>query len=192
MALARLGHRVIGVDASTEAIAHARRHARGEGLDVEFVHGDMRSPPAGLAGLDAAICLGNSLAYLDAQALDSFARDLARLLVPGGGVMLDDGFAAESILPSFDDAERRMSAGGITVRSRNRYDAARGLIVSRYVFQRGAEEFEGEAVHHVLPACRIVGALDAAGFREVRLHDGTSDAGYRPASPRLVVTARRP
>lgn len=44
--LARRGHRVTGVDLSAEAIGHARRAAAG--LDVEFVHADMREiPPAG-------------------------------------------------------------------------------------------------------------------------------------------------
>lgn len=62
--LARRGHRVTGVDLSAEAIGHARRAVADPGLDVEFVHADMREIPRD-NGLDAVVCLGNSFGYLE-------------------------------------------------------------------------------------------------------------------------------
>ena len=64
LTLAARGHRVTGVDISTEALGYARRAAAAAGVDVEFVESDMRQVRRGGA-FDAAVCLGNSFGYLD-------------------------------------------------------------------------------------------------------------------------------
>lgn len=44
-------------------------------------------------------CLGNAFGYLEHQETEQFLCDLAGLLTPGGSLILDYGFVAESLLP---------------------------------------------------------------------------------------------
>ena len=88
IALARLGHRVTGIDVSAEAITFARRAAAAEGVDVSFQVGDMRSVPLTTA-FDAAVCLGNSFGYLDIAGTRAFLAALAQAIRPGGALVID-------------------------------------------------------------------------------------------------------
>jgi SAM-dependent methyltransferase len=150
LALAARGHRVTGVDISTEAIAHAREAARTADLDVTFAQADMRAIPTG-AAFDAAICLGNSFGYLDPAGARAFVAALAKAIRPGGGLAIDCKLAAESVLPGPDGTvePRIMCAGDITVEATNSYDIATSTLISRYRFSRGTETIDATALHHV-------------------------------------------
>ena len=188
--LAARGHRATGVDLSEEALGHARAAAAAAGLDVALVHGDMRDPlPAG--PYDLALCLGNSLGYLETAELRRFAAALAAAVAPDGGVVLDCACAAESILPGWSGEAREMSAGGIDVLASAEYDAAGGRILSTYRLRRGDEEVTATAVHHVHTTAAILDCLAEAGFGDAALHDGPGDGPFRVGAGRLMMTARR-
>ncbi|MBI2297877.1 MAG: class I SAM-dependent methyltransferase [Armatimonadetes bacterium] len=84
LALAERGCEVVGFDLSHEALEQAR--AQAGALPVRFVEagfGGMAA--AGEGRFDAVICLGNSLPHLlDRRALRRTARDIAKVLRPGG------------------------------------------------------------------------------------------------------------
>ena len=77
--LARLGARVTGVDAANETVAAARVHAVGAGLDIDYRQGDA----AAVAGqqFDLITCFEVIEHVTDPTV---FVADLARLLAPGG------------------------------------------------------------------------------------------------------------
>ncbi|MCM3883486.1 cyclopropane-fatty-acyl-phospholipid synthase family protein [Frankia sp. R82] len=198
LALAARGYRVTGVDLSAEALEHARRTAASApaaasaaaGDAVTFVHGDMREL-AGLGVFDAAVCLGNSFGYLDTAGTRAFARALAAVVRPGGGLVIDVGAAAESILPDFTGQVRRMTTGDIVVEMSGRYDVADSRQISQYRFVQGAQELRTTAVHHVRTSGHIGELLDEAGFTDLRRYGGLDGAAYTVGAPRLLVTARR-
>ncbi|MFI6513072.1 SAM-dependent methyltransferase [Streptosporangium sp. NPDC050855] len=190
LALAARGHRVSGVDISAEAIGYARRAAAEAGLDVELAVADMRDVPRD-GSFDAAVCMGNSFGYLDLTGAREFVAALAAAVRPGGGLVVDFNAAAESVLPGYRGEPRRMEAGGIVVTTTTGYDAARSVLLSRYHFRRGAEEFESTALHHVYTSAHLGGLLTEGGFVDVGLFGGPDDAPFGIGSGRLLLTARR-
>ncbi|MDI5982414.1 class I SAM-dependent methyltransferase [Amycolatopsis magusensis] len=186
--LARRGHRVTGVDLSAEAIEHARRAAAG--LDVEFVQADMREIPRD-AGFDAVLCLGNSFGYLELDGLREFAAALGGAVRPGGGLVVDFGSAAESVLPGYRAEPRTMRTGDITVLASSEYDVAGSRMFSRYRFTRGEEEVDVTAIHHVYTVAQLVDLLSGNGFTDIELFGGPDGEAYDIGSGRLLLTARR-
>src|SRR5688572_11522661 len=121
LALAGRGCRVTGIDVSAEAVAFARAATDGiDGIDLRV--GDMAAVPTDLR-VELAICMGNSFGYLDHDGTRRFMADLATVVVPGGHLVLDYGFVAESLLPGLSIEEPPMTLGGIEAVSVNEYDA---------------------------------------------------------------------
>jgi cyclopropane fatty-acyl-phospholipid synthase-like methyltransferase len=191
LALAARGHRVTGVDVSTEAVEHARRAATAAGLDVAQRDVEMRDLPRD-GSFDAAVCLGNSFGYLDLAGLREFVAALAGAVRPGGGLVVDTSTAAESVLPGFvDGAPRDAVTGDIAVTGSNDYDVARSRLLSRYVFTRGTQVERVTAVHHVFTAAQLGEVLVDGGFTAVDRFGGPDGAPFVVGSPRLLLTARR-
>ena len=152
--LARLGCRVTGIDVSAEAIAHARRSAADERLEVDLRVGDVRNLPAD-ERVDLAICMGNAFGYLDHAATQVFLADLARIVVPGGALVLDYGFVAESFLPGLALEEEPMTIGGVEATSVNTYDTADSRWLTEFTFRRGDEVHRGTSVQYVYTAAEV-------------------------------------
>jgi SAM-dependent methyltransferase len=87
--LARRGYRVTGVDLSEPSLALARDAASAEGLEIDFLHADMRDLP--FAGeFDAAVNLFTSFGYLESEEEDERAvAAMAGALRSGGRLFLE-------------------------------------------------------------------------------------------------------
>ena len=188
--LARKGVRVTGVDVSSEAVGHAREAASAEGLDVDLRVGDMSTLPADVRA-DAAICMGNAFGYLEHEATVAFLADLAGIVVPGGALVLDYGFVAESLLHGLSPVEPPMTLGGIEAEAVNAYDVAASRWLTSFTFRRGDEEHRGTSVQHVYTSGEVVRLVRAAGFTGVELLADPDGAPYELGSPRLLLVARR-
>lgn len=81
--LAARGHRVIGVDATPEMLAHARRALP----DADLRDGDLAALPVETASVDAAVC---ALALQHCERLGPPVVDLARVVRPGGRLVVSD------------------------------------------------------------------------------------------------------
>lgn len=87
--LAEHGWTVTCLDASTEALAQARKNAAERGVDIEFVHGDVTMlDQTGLTGpfdllLDIGCCHG-----LGAEGKASYAKGLVPLAAPGATLFM--------------------------------------------------------------------------------------------------------
>jgi SAM-dependent methyltransferase len=188
--LARLGCRVTGLDVSTEAVGFAMAAAADGGLDVDLRVGDMRALPAD-PRVDLAICMGNAFGYLDHAGTEAFLAELARLVVPGGALVLDYGFAAESLLPGVALVEEPMTIGGVEATQVNEYDTARSRWLTRFTFRRGDQEHRGTSVQHVYTAAEVGRMVTAAGFAAVEQYGDPDGSPFRLGSPRLLLVARR-
>jgi SAM-dependent methyltransferase len=190
LALAARGCAVTGVDLSPEAIEHARRAAERAGLDVVLTLADMRSVPQDGA-FDAALCLGNSFGYLPPAETRRFVAALADAVRPGGGLAIDVGIAAESVLPGWTGEPRTMRTGDITVDAWSTYDVTASRLLSHYTFRRGEQAVTATAVHHLYTTGHLSEVLREGGFDDVRLFAGPDGAPFRVGSPRLILTARK-
>jgi ubiquinone/menaquinone biosynthesis C-methylase UbiE len=89
VAAAGLGCRVTGIDISEDMLAVARARARGAGVDVEFVRGDMRALPFTRV-FELVTCWYDSLNYLlEPQELKQAFEGAAGALT-GGGLLIFD------------------------------------------------------------------------------------------------------
>jgi SAM-dependent methyltransferase len=189
LALARRGCRVTGIDVSTEAVAYARSAAAGvSGVDLHV--GDMAAVPTDLR-VDLAICMGNSFGYLDHEGTRRFLAGLATVVVPGGHLVVDYGFVAESLLPGVRLEEPPTTLGGIEAVSVNEYDAVNGRWLTRFTFRRGEEEHRGVSVQHVYTAAEVIRLTGEAGFTATDLYGDPDGTPFRLGSPRLLLVARR-
>ncbi len=87
--LTRRGFRVTGLDLSEELLERARRRTADEGLDITFIQGDMRDPPAAHA-YDLLVNFFTSFGYFredgeNARVLEAISRALR----PGGRFLMD-------------------------------------------------------------------------------------------------------
>jgi arsenite methyltransferase len=90
---------VVGIDISTESLAVARGQAEAAGLAarVEFVEGDAEALPLEDGSVDGALCECAVCTFPDKPAA---ARELARVLRPGGRLALSDMTAEPERLPA--------------------------------------------------------------------------------------------
>jgi SAM-dependent methyltransferase len=88
VALARLGYRVLAIDFSRRLLDELADRTRG--LAVEAIAGDIRDVARlAPAGLDLAVCMGDTLAHLEREAdLDRVFHGVAGRLVAGGRLVL--------------------------------------------------------------------------------------------------------
>jgi SAM-dependent methyltransferase len=86
--LAQRGARVTGVDADAFFVEHARADAAARGVDVEYVHGDMRELPWD-GRFDAAVNWFTSFGYFDDQGNRAWLETVRRTLKPGGRLAID-------------------------------------------------------------------------------------------------------
>lgn len=81
--LVDLGHRVVGVDGSPEMLERARAAAPG----TDFRDGDLTALPVETSSVDLAVC---ALALEHVEDLDAAVGELARVVRPGGRIILSD------------------------------------------------------------------------------------------------------
>jgi SAM-dependent methyltransferase len=189
LGLARRGCRVTGVDVSAEAIAYGRRAADDEGLTVDLRVGDVRTLPTDVRA-DVAICMGNAFGYLEHEGTQAFLADLATIVRPGGALVLDYGFVAESMLPGVALEEEPMTLGGIEVTSVNTYDVVDSRWITEMTFHRDGKVHRGTSVQHGYTSAEGGRLLTAAGFRDVERYGDADGSPYRLGSPRLLLVAR--
>jgi ubiquinone/menaquinone biosynthesis C-methylase UbiE len=79
--LVHMGHQVVGVDLTPDMLVRASERVP----DAEFHTGDLRNLPADDASFDLVVC-GLALAHL--AELDTPIRELARVLAPGGRLIV--------------------------------------------------------------------------------------------------------
>ncbi|MGH9367324.1 MAG: SAM-dependent methyltransferase, partial [Thermoanaerobaculia bacterium] len=153
--LARRGYRVTGVDSSEDLLAAAREAATRQSLDVEWVERDMRELPW-RGEFDAAFCAGNSFGFFDDAGNQAFLTAAARAVRPGGRFVLDSGWVAESLFPSFHE-KLDMEVSGIRFQAENRYDPAEGVVRNVFTASRDGRSETRPASHRVYTVRELSG-----------------------------------
>ncbi len=192
--LARRGHHVCGVDVSVEAIDFARDAAAAAGLTVDLRVGDMaaldlRDAVAGLP-FDLVACLGNAFGYLEHDDTRRFLAGVRSLTAPGGVIVIDTGFVAESFLPGLALEEEPMTIGGVEMISVNRYDTRSSRFITDMTFRRGSEEHRGTSVQHVYTAAEIARLVVDAGYPDIEMYGDVDGSPYRWGDRRLLLVGR--
>lgn len=108
--LTRRGFRVTGLDLSEELLERARRRTAEEGLDIDFIQGDMRDPPAERA-YDLVVNFFTSFGYFREDAENARVLDaISRSLRPGGRFLMDY-LNREYVIATLVPSDRRTVEG---------------------------------------------------------------------------------
>lgn len=185
--LAERGARVVGLDATAAFLERARRDAARRGVDVEYVHGDMRSLPWS-AEFDAVVNWFTAFGYFDDASNRDVLAAIHTVLHPGGRLLLELNhwpgllrvFLPVSVQRRGDDA----------VFDEHRFDAGSGRVHARRTVVRDGRVrvFEFSTRMFAFPELRDW--LAAAGFAAVEAFDGAGDP-LALDSRRMVVRAQR-
>jgi SAM-dependent methyltransferase len=204
-ALASRGVRAVGLDLSREMIALAREKAAADGLDVDWLVGDMREFGLG-APVDMAICTLDGIDCLltDDEIVRHF-RAVAANLAPGGLYMIELSHPRDCSAEQYGRFRYEGERNGCRVtidwanvrpapRSGERVVEAEVVMLVR---ENGTEQrFVDRACERFLAADEIVrlarasGALDVCGwYGDFDVDQPFDDTG---ASRRMIVVLRTP
>lgn len=86
--LAERGYRITGIDQSEHFLEHARADATARGVDVEYVHGDMRELPWH-GRFDGLVNWFTSFGYFDDDTNRAVLRQFHDAMRPGGRLVLE-------------------------------------------------------------------------------------------------------
>jgi SAM-dependent methyltransferase len=186
--LARRGFNVTGVDRTSDYIDEARSRAEKEGLDVEFVVGDMREFVRE-AAFDAVINVFTSFGYFEDPEEDrQIALNMRSCLRPGGALFLD-AMGKEVLARIFQERDWVRIDDTIMLEERE-LSKNWGWIKSRWILIK-----DGKMEEHVLElrpysAVELSGLLVNCGFDAVEFYGDLAGAPYDQNAKRLIAIAR--
>jgi 2-polyprenyl-3-methyl-5-hydroxy-6-metoxy-1,4-benzoquinol methylase len=133
--LARRGFRVTGLDLSEPSIEIARADAAADGLEVEFLHADMREI-AFAGAFDAAINLFTAFGYLESEAEDQKALDAIARSLRSGGRFFMETIDAVRLLRVYRPENWNEHADGTLMLEQRAYDYLTGRNDVVWIFVR--------------------------------------------------------
>jgi ubiquinone/menaquinone biosynthesis C-methylase UbiE len=108
-AAAHVVERAVGVDLSPKMLAEARERAAGV-PGVEFVEGDSEDLPFGDGDFTAVLCTTSLHHYPHPEVA---AREMARVLAPGGRVVIGDATNDAVVTKAIDFVSRKLEPGHV-------------------------------------------------------------------------------
>jgi SAM-dependent methyltransferase len=178
-ALHRVNPEAVGMDLSPTLL----RLGQGE-LEGRLLRGDMRALPF-RDGCLAGTCLWfTPFGYFSDAGNEALIRDLARVIRPGGVLVMD--YLNADHLATHLVAEDEVERNGLRVHSR------RSLEGNRVVKRMRIARADGGPVREVTESVRVyrpeelLALLDAGGFRLRRAFGDYGGGPHAPASPRWI------
>lgn len=187
--LAAQGARVTGLDATPMFLERARADAAERGVEVDYVHGDMRSLPFAERRFDHVLSWFTSFGYFDDDANRQVLHEAHRVLRPGGKLLIETNNLSE-LLPRWLPFVVTERDGDFCI-DRPRFDPATGRATTERVTIRGGTVRRFTfSVRMFIPA-ELGDWLRQAGFAAVAFYDQSGEP-LTTQSRRMVTVAARP
>ncbi|WP_427886661.1 class I SAM-dependent methyltransferase [Kribbella sp. GL6] len=176
--------RVLGVDYSSVAAGAAQRRARDVAVDCRYVVAELPGVPVKDAAVDLVYTGKGALIWM--RDIDVWARDVARVLRPGGHLFVYEGHPAV-VLWTWDEDEARIRPDRSYFAKTNINDTFPG---------NGAQEWQwtlGQVVTAISTAGLHLQVLEEYAEPFWRPQDGTSAAAWSGRLPNTyALLARKP
>ena len=187
--LARLGFHVIGVDRTPDYLAEARKQAEAEGLNVDFVLGDMRDfcRPA---TFDAVLNLYTSFGYFENPGDDRQVLKNIHSSLRTGGRLLIELMGKEVLAGIFRERDWHEEDGIIFLEER-KLSSGWGSIQARWIMIKGKERIEFTFSLRLYSGAELSSLLSESGFSSVELFGDLSGMPYDQTAKRLVALATK-
>ena len=189
--LAQRGYRVAGLDLSAYHLRLAKAAARRAGVEVEWLHRDMREIPGRAGRFDAIINCFTSFGYFEDEAEDQRVLDgIGRALRPDGRFLIDT-MNHDWLMRVFRASEWHEGPGGIMLERRS-YHIHTGRIDVDWLFI--TPEGERRQQFHSLRLytfTELAAMLSRAGLTVRRTWGGMDSRELSMESPRMIVLAEK-
>jgi SAM-dependent methyltransferase len=187
--LARRGYNITGVDLNEEYLAKARRKAKAEGLNIQFIRSDM-SRFCLLDSFDAAINMFTAFGYFENPADDRRVLSNIYCSLRKGGTLIIDIVGKEIIARIFRPRDWQQENGRILLEERKvRQDWS--WIDNRWILLENGRRKEFEFGHRLYSAAELTGLLKDCGFKSVSIYGDFTGADYDHNAKRLIAVARK-
>jgi SAM-dependent methyltransferase len=172
--LARMGHRVVGLDAQAGYLARARAWAAREGVPLDLRQGDLATAPLP-RDLDAVLCVFTSFGYFAEPGRDGAVLARARAALRPGGRLLLETAHRDGVVRLLRPREAT-APDGRRWREEPRFDPVSGVLEARWTLTTadGTRAFTSRMRPY--SATELAGMLRRAGFRRTTFH-GDLDGG---------------
>lgn len=191
--MAKAGYQLVGVDASPDMLEAARRKFASQGLQGEFVQGDMRE--FGLeTPVDGAVCVFDSLNYLlEPEDLKAAFASISRSLRDGGLFVFDVNTPMRlAIIPR---ATQVIEGPDYYLVWSDYYDRARNwwrVNLTGFIRDAGRwQRFDEVHRERAFPVESLAEWLSAAGFEVLGVFDGCSFEPAMETTSRAYFVARK-
>jgi SAM-dependent methyltransferase len=188
--LAQKGFEVTGVDLSQFLLEKARECASAAGVEIEWVHEDMRSfKRAG--SFDLCLSLFTSFGYFKAKADDvSVLRNIHYSLIEGGSCLVDV-VGKEWLAKHFRPTSSHELDDGTLMIERREILADWSRIRNRWIMLREGKAQEYLFEHTIYSAQELKDRFSDVGFKSVEIYGDLDGAEYGPEARRLIAIARK-
>lgn len=169
--LARLGAKLTGVDISADYTDELTQAAAKAKLPIRVVTGDFLGLPlaeiSDTETFTAAYCLGNSFSFFDHSDMLAFLTRIARLLQPGGRLLVHTEMLAESVLPDYQPRNWmpiETPKGSLLFMVENDYQPLQSCIDSHLTYVYEGRTETRTARHYIYTLAELVRLFEQAGF----------------------------
>ncbi|MCL2382472.1 MAG: methyltransferase domain-containing protein [Treponema sp.] len=187
--LARWGFAATGVDITAAYLNAAREDAAHEGLEIEFIQGDVRGFTRENA-FDAAVNLYNSFGFFQNPDDDLLFLQNAHCSLREGGALIIDVQGKEIAVRDYTEAEW-FERAGLTVLTETMPVDSWGSIRNRWILLKNGTRREKVFVQRLYAASEICALLYKAGFSAVEIYGGWDERPYDQNADTLIAVGRR-
>lgn len=190
IAMAESGHVVRGLDLSKKMLDAAREHQSAAGVDVTWIHADMRDIPPGLE-LNAVLSLYQSFGYLEHRKDDlDVLRAIQASLAADGRLLLQIP-NRDAVAKDFWHSRFTSLPDGSHLGEVREFDPSSGwLRLAMTIFRDGSSK-EREFRIRLYNVSEIEQMLTSAGLRLVQVSASLSGSAFNLDSDRMVVVASK-
>jgi len=186
---ARRGFHVTGVDRTKIYLAKARKQAKQEGLNIEFVTEDMRNFWRAEA-FDVVINMFTSFGYFDDAADDRLVVENVFRSLASGGKFLIETEGKEVLARKFRERDWSEINGFIILENRRILDNWE-KIESCWIILKDGHRIEHKFVLRLYSAVELSLLLQQSGFSNIRIYGDLTGVDYDQLATRLVVVAQK-
>ncbi len=191
MELAARGYHVVGLDSSLPLLLRGADEAQRRGLNINFVHGDMRELSFD-AQFDGAYCLFSTFGYFDDETNKRTAQNISRALKPGARFVIEV-LNRDYIIGDLPSRVWWEGDGCVVLEEVEfNYFSSRILSHRSVVFDDG-HQLEQEISIRAYSLHELGKLLHAGGFRVIEISGGMHSRGrfFGGRSRDIVVVAER-
>jgi SAM-dependent methyltransferase len=188
--LAMRGFRVTGVDLSPFLLAKAKERAEVAGVEIEWIHDDMRRFSRSEA-FDLCLSMFTSFGYFENKEDDiTVLRNIHDSLVSGGTCLIDvvgKEWLAKHFLPT---SSRELNDGTLMIQRREIYEDW-SKIRNQWILLKDGKAKEYRFHHTIYSAQELKDRLIEVGFDSVIIYGDLDGSEYGPDARRLIAIAQK-